>query len=55
MDGVKSMLRSSTVGHESAEEPATKSTRTKLLQGAVGFVVMFALLWWVFSRFTTDE
>ncbi|WP_255190823.1 hypothetical protein [Natronobeatus ordinarius] len=39
-----------------AEEPTegTKSRRTKLLQGATVFVVMFVVLWWALSRAQQD-
>ena len=45
--------------HTDATEPSTdadetlgstKSRRTKLLQGAMVFVIMFVTLWWVLSR-----
>lgn len=39
---------------DTAVEPG-KSMRTKVLQGAFGFVIMFAVLWWVFSRVMADE
>lgn len=31
------------------------STARKVLQGAIVFVVMFVLLWWMLSRMTADE
>ena len=37
---------------EVAEE--TKSRRTKLLQGATVFVVLFVVLWWALSRAQQD-
>ena len=32
------------------ERSGGKSSRTKFLQGAVVFVAMFAVLWWLLSR-----
>lgn len=40
---------------EQADEPASKSTRTKALQGAVVFVAMFVVLYWIMSRRNVGE
>ena len=40
---------------ESVSEQNEKSRKMKILQGAIVFVVMFAVLWTLLSRVTDDE
>lgn len=52
---MRMLSRSHTSQRDQGDTTDSAAKRTKLLQGAIGFVVMFAILWWVISRVQSED